>query len=493
MTGCMFIDLSGESLDEGKMTVMRGYEEATYHVDINTTVDESLNELMTDKANIDLMLEELDFLASIEEDEEYEMLKHHINGQIKRNELFSDCNEILISGSIEEIAAYISKNEFLKGKDIQIAGKLELDDNTLKRLKDAFGNDSKIKINIEGNEETISISDYERTVIAIDEIVNKIKTYNYSPFEALMHAYDLIRDRFYVREDENDNYSVSRDLTSVLLGNKIVCVGFANIFNVVANKLGVNSNVFIISSKKSGHARNLMYVNDEKYNINGLYFFDPTFDCKRDEENNFLLGYKYFCKTQEQIDALTGGNFSYNSYECFDYEVLEELFEFMDDGRVPVHELSGFIRDSRINYILRLLGLETVEPSERPYTKEELMELLEKIIIIADRPIKPEAFIKALYNVRRNQYYENPTKYLFDIDVLTDILINSKLYVEETAEERLLAALGVRNYLGGQRAREKVEQFVRENDKEIDLEKVKLTRLLKTYLDAKSSEEKKVL
>ena len=65
---------------------------------------------------------------------------------------------------------------------------------------------------------------------------------------------------------------------------------------------------------------------------------------------------------------------------------------------------------------------------------EELMELIEKIFIISDRPIKAQTFIKALYTVRRNQYYENPSKYLFDIDVfcssfVTICIFDSSIYL----------------------------------------------------------------
>ena len=37
----------------------------------------------------------------------------------------------------------------------------------------------------------------------------KINRYNYSPLEQLILAYDLIRDRFYVREGEDEDYNVS--------------------------------------------------------------------------------------------------------------------------------------------------------------------------------------------------------------------------------------------------------------------------------------------
>lgn len=493
MVGCMFIDLSGEYMYSEKLSVIRGFEENTYSVDISTNVNESLDELITNQENIEIMMQNLDFCSTLEEDEEYEMLFHHISGQIKNNMLFSDCTDVVMSGDWKEIADYIAKNVFLRGKVIKLGDVLDLEDSTLISLKEAFGDNPNIKVDVQGNDVPISISDYEKTVLAIDEIVNKIKVYNYSPFESLMYAYDLIRDRFYVHEEDTEDYSVSRDLTSVLFGDKIVCVGFANIYNSVARKLGINSMNFFLLGENTGHVRNLMYLKDEKYDINGLYFFDPTFDCKHDNDNNFLMSYKFFCKTKEQMDVLTAKDYYYKSYEYFDVDYLDELDDEMEAGLLDISDIVAFLRKTKINIILRLLELDDVDPSLKGYSKEELMELIEKIFIISDRPIKAQTFIKALYTVRRNQYYENPSKYLFDIDVLTDILVNSRLYLEETAEERLLAALGIRKYLGTEYAKKLVDDFVQSNDLEKDMGNIKLVRTLKTLVDKKSNEDKKIL
>ena len=50
--------------------------------------------------------------------------------------------------------------------------------------------------------------------------------------------------------------------------------------------------------------RTIALINDLKYNINGFYIFDPTWDCKRDENNSHLSGYKFFGKNYKQWEAL---------------------------------------------------------------------------------------------------------------------------------------------------------------------------------------------
>ena len=43
-----------------------------------------------------------------------------------------------------------------------------------------------------------------------------------------------ITTTIYKKEDKNESASISRDLSSALLSGKIVCLGYANIFNIIA-------------------------------------------------------------------------------------------------------------------------------------------------------------------------------------------------------------------------------------------------------------------
>ena len=60
-----------------------------------------------------------------------------------------------------------------------------------------FKNHKDYLVSVDGNISYVTIEQYERTVLAIDDIVNKIKKYNLSSLEQIMYAYDLVRDRVY--------------------------------------------------------------------------------------------------------------------------------------------------------------------------------------------------------------------------------------------------------------------------------------------------------
>ena len=147
---------------------------------------------------------------------------------------------------------------------------------------------------------------------------------------------------------------------------------------------------------------------------------------------------------------------------------------------------------TKVNNILDLLGREKINPMGE-VDVDNFFEILYEVSDSCNQPINSNQFIKALYRVRKQQYYEEPTKYLFDIDVLTCILINSQFVVgDQTPVERLFEDLGLRRKYTIFTGRDKVEEFLSENNLDKDMERVKLTRTLRTIYEQKVEEEKKL-
>ena len=282
-----------------RLDVEQSYIDGIYDVNIHTLLEEPLSSIVTDHDVIKSVKDSMEFNLQFEDFEFSFPFYRYVLEHCEEKDFFTNTSTVYINGVYEDIAEYLKRNPELLNKEIVLAECLSLDKNTALRLKEVFKDFPNIKLMVDGNQELVSITQYSQTVDAIDSIIEKINRYNYSPLEQLILAYDLIRDRFYVKEDETEDYSVSRDLTSSLLGDKIVCVGFANIFDAVCKKLGFNSMIFLLNNKHdttSGHARNMVYMIDEKYGIEGIYFFDPTVDCKKDYFNSFLYSYRLFAK-----------------------------------------------------------------------------------------------------------------------------------------------------------------------------------------------------
>lgn len=476
---------------EQKVELSLGVEEDTYSLSFLLPTSETIEDVLKSSLYYEEMKQQFSLSMDIN-DEEYQRIYRYACSH-SLQEIFENCSSVLLHGTMEEVRTYLLANPMLCKKKIIFGNAVGLSLEELQSVKKNFLSFPNVHVMIPGNIESVSIADYERTIVAIEEIVKKIQKYSYTSFEAIMYAYDLVRDRFYIPEEVGDKETVSRDLSSVLLGDKIVCAGFANIFQTVLEKLGISSMIFLLRLPDApGHARNLVYLQDEKYGIDGLYFFDPTFDCKKDEDNQFLFSYRFFAKTKKQIDTLSGYPFLYETYDRFSESSVYALEEQISGEILSVEELIRIIQYPKVNRLLSLIGRDKIYLEQMPLFKDDVLDKMYTITDLSNEPIKGETFLKALYQVRRNQYYENPEKYVFDMHSLVTILSNSQfLSTSESQDERLLRALfGIESpkTVSSLEAEELVETFFREEHMDLDIERVKLARLLKTHLEQKTEE-----
>ena len=109
---------------------------------------------------------------------------------------------------------------------------------------------------------------------------------------------DLERDRFYEKENEDERYTSSGELKKSSLRGKVACTGLASVFAQVLSDLEINNIIETIENKETGelHARNIACIDDEKYDIHGVYSFDASW------ENESLESYKYFAIQKDLSD-----------------------------------------------------------------------------------------------------------------------------------------------------------------------------------------------
>lgn len=173
---------------------------------------------------------------------------------------------------------------------------------------------------------------------------------NLSPFEKYIYAYNITKKFKKYKEKEKGSLE-SRNLYDVLMNEYMVCVGFSEMFGDLLNKLGIRNmgmtvNVDIsydniknfseqvpLESKPQvleGHARRYVYIVDEKYDINGFYISDPTWD--NDLENDY---YNHLAMTDNESTKS-------NRRLLFSYYSVDELFN--------VNNISEFYQ--KINILL---------------------------------------------------------------------------------------------------------------------------------------------
>lgn len=130
---------------------------------------------------------------------------------------------------------------------------------------------------------------------------------NYSPFEKLVYAYNISK-KFKEYKENPKNLNESRYLSEILFNEYMVCVGYSKMFTDLLKKLEIESKTISIDVainkegeplKTAGHARVLYHLKDPKYNIDGYYTADPTWDNNLQEDL-----YNYIALTAKETNRL---------------------------------------------------------------------------------------------------------------------------------------------------------------------------------------------
>lgn len=264
-----------------------------------------------------------------------------------------------------------------------------------------------IQINYLDQSNIISLKALYHTAVIVDTITKKIQKYNLSPIEQIIYTYDMVKERKY--KECNEDKDSPRDLDKIIESEYTVCVGHSNLLIAILENLGINAKPLI--STKIKHQRTAVYIKDEKYKIDGVYVFDPCYDCKK--SNNYIDNYNYFglLLNESEIDSPSTTNEINNiSYE--------EFLSIYEENCLPVELRINNIQ--KTEYMLKRAfafinesSFETVSSIIRTYIftnekeKKFVYEVYKNYYIKYHPPrIKPITMFNALYNVRLIEYYE---------------------------------------------------------------------------------------
>lgn len=474
-----------------------------YSISIYTLLNEKFNSLYSNK-HLDEFKDSIKFyknaLDKFEEDSKYINKIYTIldNYKNKEMDLIKNAEYISLDFNIKEIEEYIKYNpEILCKKFIFYLD--EIDISYLIKLKEIFKNTNNLYFMIKGNTVLINYNDCLNTFKYIEDIALDSKKYNFSPLEQIMYIYDNIRDRIYKLENEDEDKNISRDLSKVILGNKIVCQGYANIFDAVLRILKFNTQIVYLLNEKSGHARNMVQIIDKKYNINGVYYFDTTWDSKKNENDiEFLLSYKYFALTKIEFEKYNK-KYIDKRFKCFNDEFADEFIANLNKNGITnidpnvIHSINYM---SEFLYGECLINPIFVNNNPKMFTLKELLlkdfdskktiKKVEKMSKYFNNPIPTEILLKALVNVRKIEYYKYPQKYLFDIDTLCEIANKSKWDPLDIIE---LFFSYFKNYSNYNTAlKSQIKNYLENNHIGKEIVLVKLTKTLRNIYDKKNTE-----
>ena len=302
----------------------------------------------------------------------------------------TDCNAIninLLANYLKSIGIIIERIEL----NVEKIDYTKIDYNPLNTIASTYD----LKINYE-NYPLAEFEDFKNMVETIKWYRSMIMDFDLSPLEKLMFAYDIMKTFKYHENDSNKN--MARYPDKILKSGDIVCVGYANFLKDILKGLDeglmvncsgvsaydVKNNYFI------GHERNLVKVDDDKYNIHGIYALDTTWDSVLDDDKVKSLGDSY-----NALDLYSYFLIPYKDYEkTFGKDTKPSLFKYYDD-------FLGFSSDESSYKLNDWPVKQTVSDlfNKSVVTEDELHDYLQ-----VDRP-KLDDFLRMLHAVRLAEGY----------------------------------------------------------------------------------------
>lgn len=178
--------------------------------------------------------------------------------------------------------------------DIDIKNRYSIEKSGL--LKENLNN---LKITLNDIGASYTLAEYIEEDKKLETLVKDIKEANLSPYEKYIAVYNIVKK--YKPYKASDDPMHARSLKYILDNEYMVCVGYANLLEALLGKIGIKScrlsvdvdtsydkgfTVENIPVEHNGHARLFVNIDDDKYNIHGIYMADPTWD--NDLENDLL-------------------------------------------------------------------------------------------------------------------------------------------------------------------------------------------------------------
>lgn len=240
-----------------------------------------------------------------------------------------------------------------------------------------------------------TIDEYIKEEKVLNDIIKPLTNKNVSPLEKYLYIYNVVKNYKPYKESDDTPYE-SRTLKHILKNDYMVCVGYSVLLKVLLDKVNIRCkdldvNYSLYNKDKiefAGHQRNLVKIDDEKYNIHGIYVSDPTFD--HDLNNDLYINSLVMINQRILLDKKILNSDTHNN----DFNLL---FNFKN-----VKELKEKINiDSLSNY----WNIDKNTCYERVFNT--IMELLQDL----DTNIYKKFYNKYYKDINKCLLYENVIKY----------------------------------------------------------------------------------
>ena len=245
----------------------------------------------------------------------------------------------------------------------------------------------------------------------IDYYKNLIDENDLSPLEIITYAYDLLKSMGYQESEENK--ALSRAIHLIIKSGNIVCVGYSLFLMQLLSEYGIKAYTLDVVDKDNPnrkHTRLMIRVIDEKYDLNGAFAFDPTFDSAK--------GVKMCINSDKKVVVRDSNNPVRDN---------EKIMHSLDDmclykyflvpinqyGKVFKYDILESSKDINNNQIL---------------SKENAHIIQYGFTSVPRKNIDLSLFIKLMYNVKLAEGFpkEDMVKYIDDLLLVNELSTSSQ-------------------------------------------------------------------
>ena len=256
--------------------------------------------------------------------------------ELKKVSLFlKDLRTIYFNEGIDFNSIEIIKNilEFYCSSDDKKIEKYIIRKNSSNEIKNildmSYQNPDTWQVAYKSNDSSyklVILPKYREMETFLNRVLMEAKKSEFSPIEQIMKVYDRLKLLEY---DE----SASNDIANVALTKKATNMGYNIVFKEVLNKLGINAIVEKVGDETFQYVT-LVYIEDNKYSLSGIYTFDPSSDSLAKDKYSTVgirrIGYNFFLLTLKQLLSLKeleeiSGVLSIFSHS--DYKICEEKLD----------------------------------------------------------------------------------------------------------------------------------------------------------------------
>ena len=357
-------------------------------------------------------------------------------------------NEKIMQKYLDEIHHFLENNKRLSENSLLIGvGTYNYDDENVKFIEQ-FKNYEKAFFVMSNLNDLFTADTILKQINIVSNIEKEIKKHpKLSPLEQSMYAYDLLRTNM-AKTLENDT---EEEKEFNKFADKFMEPSFfyAPLYTEILRRLN------IASITGTGYFNNyetrkytIAYIIDRKYNIEGVYYFDPGINSKiamensleiyDSEEDNSILStlknYSGFAKTKGDIEFSGYLDFDF-IFADFDHGYINDL-ENIENG-IITEDLN--LLTMKLNNISMFIDKTNIICDTNIFYDSEAVSNIkidvERYDRLFDNEIDANKFLEILFNVRRVEYLHNSNIFRLSTDELKDILYNSDVAFKNTSIE----------------------------------------------------------